>query len=404
MFVLQAALYGLGFALLVLVLEAKGRRVAAVFTALIAISPLLLGWQMVVLKDAQMLGAMIAAFGTIAYFRLQGRRIPGMAAAILLVLLAYATLVRANALFATVPLAVFLLPRPKSPAVRLALAFVCMVLLLAVEPIINHRLFDASSSGVAKSQPLFDLAAIAVAVPTSVAPFGPSQRSELIKRHCVTPFFWDPVGDPSACGPVTESADALSEKELYLDLLRAAATHPFVYAVHRVRHWNSTERWLVRPGLISAGPPNHAEPNDEGLAGPGSGFVSSWQDAAAFEARTPLGWPITWTCVALLLVPVAWRRRSQQEGALALALLVSSIILEASFLVISIASDLRYHLWSMTSVPLALVLLPAGWRDWRRHYFALIVLVIVVGAGVYARMTLPQAPAGYQAMLHGIAA
>ncbi|PMV79606.1 hypothetical protein C1X51_32695, partial [Pseudomonas sp. FW306-2-2C-B10A] len=68
--------------------------------------PLFLGWQAAVLKDTQMLGAVLAASGGIAWWRLKGARVPVWALIIVAALLAYATLVRANAVFATVPLAV----------------------------------------------------------------------------------------------------------------------------------------------------------------------------------------------------------------------------------------------------------------------------------------------------------
>jgi hypothetical protein len=401
MFVLQAGLYALGFALIVSALARNGRTRAAVATAPLAVSPLLLGWQMVVLKDAQMLGAMIAAVGIVVHYRLGGRRIPLPAVAIVGLLLAYATLVRANALFATVPAAVFLLPKPASMLARRAVILATILLLLAVEPIINDRLLGAAPSGVATSQPLFDLAAIAAATPHSVAPFTPAERTQLLQKHCVKAFFWDPVGDPSACGPDIERVNELPQSELYLDLARAALAHPIAYARHRLEHWNSTERWLVPPGLIGAGPPDEAEPNDEGLTTPTNGLVPPWQEIASWEASTPVGWPIFWTATALLLLPAAWRRRADPAGGIAFALLVSSLALEASFLVISIASDLRYHLWSMTAVPLGLILLSDRLPHRRGKWLgAGALLTLVMAGGVISRSILPTAPDSYQAMLH----
>ncbi len=93
----------------------RSRRWAGRRRALVAISPLLLGWQMVVLKDTQMLGALVAAAGIVAHYRLAKRRIPIAAAAAVVLLIGYATLVRANALFATVPLTVLLLPTNERP-------------------------------------------------------------------------------------------------------------------------------------------------------------------------------------------------------------------------------------------------------------------------------------------------
>lgn len=401
MFVLQASLYALGFLLCVSALVRSGRPGGGLAAALLGLSPLLLGWQMVVLKDAQMLGAMVAAVGIVAHYRLREAPVPALFAAGAVLLLVYATLVRANSLFATVPLAIFLTPWPRAATWRAGLAAAAILLLIAVEPPINHRIFGATPSGVATSQPMFDLAAIAASTASSVPPFKPAERAALIQKHCVNSFFWDPITEPDSCGPETERIDALSERELYLDLARAAVAHPVAYLQHRLAHWNSTERWLVPPGLIDAEPPDEAEPNDEGLETPSSSLVPEWQRRAGTEAQTPLGWPIFWTTVALLLTPIAWRRRGEPEADLATALLISALTLEGSFLVVSIASDLRYHLWTLTAVPLAVILLGSDVRVSRKEWIGgVAALALVIGGGFFTRLTLPRAPDSYQAMLH----
>jgi len=401
MFVVQVALYALGFALIVAALMRNGRWRAGLSAAVLALSPLLLGWQMVVLKDAQMLGALLAAFGIVAHYRLDERRIPAGAIAVVASLLTYATLVRANAVFSTVPLVILLSSRPRSTLARGLTAIVATLVVLGISPAINHRLFGASSSGVAKAQPLFDLAAISVATPASSGPFTPLERAQLAARHCVKDFFWDPIGDPTACGPVTARLNGQDEVDLYLEFARSAAAHPVIYAVHRLSHWNSTERWLIAPNLPDAAPPLEAESNDLGLVSPSSPIAAAWQDAAALEATTPLGWPVVWTIAGLLILPGAWRRRNDPAGGLALALLASALTLEASFVVVSIASDLRYHLWSMAALALALILLSNDLRVSRREWLAAAATVsLVITGGMIARASLPRAPDSYEGMIH----
>ena len=400
MFVLQVGLYALGFGLMVAAVVRINRPWAGIATAILALSPLLFGWQMVVLKDTQMQGALVAAFGIVAFHRLGGRQVPAALAGVAAVLIIYATLVRANAVFVTVPLGLMLLRRPMAMGPRAATAAGLVAGLLALSPTINDRLFGASHSAVARSQPLFDLAAIAVATPDTPSPFTPSERVQIVARHCVKAFFWDPLGDPSACAPVTARLNHESDKTLYLALVSAAATHPLAYAEHRFRHWNSTERWLVSPGLTDAGPPDEAEPNELGLKSPPSSVVPAWQSVAAVEAASPLGWPIVWTVLGLVLLPAAWRQRGSEAGALALALLVSALLLEASFLAISIASDLRYHLWPMTAVALALILLADGRPRRSETVIGASLLMLVIAGGIVSRATLPRAPDSYQGMIH----
>ena len=400
MFVLQVALYALGFALIVAALARCGRPVAAAACGVLALSPLLLGWQMVVLKDCQMLGALVAAIAIVGHYRLSSRPVPLIAAAAAALLIAYATLVRANAVFATAPLVVLLLPRPRPVIGRGAVALAAIALVVLVSPFLDHRLFGAEPSGVEKSLPVFDLAAIAVATPQARAPFTDAEREELVRRHCVKAYFWDPLGDPNACGPATEGLKAESDRDLYLGWARAVVAHPLAYAQHRLRHWNSTERWLVPPNLQEAAPPDEAEQNDLGLKTPSSQLMPAWQSLAATEAGTPLGWPILWTVIALMIAPIAWRRHDDSAGSLALALVASVLTLEASFLIVSIASDIRYHLWSMAASALALILLCDDFRVSRRQAIvSATLLVLVIAGGLATRWSFPPAPDTYEAMI-----
>lgn len=401
MFLLQVGLYAAGFALIGAALMRIGRWRAAIATAVLALSPLLLGWQMVVLKDGQMLGALVCAFAIILHFRLAKRRIPAVAVAAAALLIAYATFVRANAFIATVPLVALLLPTRKRPALTAAFAVAAGAAILALTPIINHRLLGAEPSDVAKAQPLFDLAAIAVAAPAASTPFTPAERREIAQRHCAKAFFWDPLGDPSACASATSRLMSVPVGELSTDLALAAAAHPIAYIQHRLAHWNSTERWLVASGLPDAAPPVEAEPNTLGLTMPSSPIAAAWQDLAAAEAATPLGWPIVWTLIAVFALRPARARRGDPAAALALALLASALALELSFLAISIASDLRYHLWPMTASGLAVILLSDDFRPRRKDWIAAVAaLALVIAGGVAERASLPPAPDSYEGMIH----
>ena len=402
MFVLQLALYALGFGLLAQSLAATGRWRGAIATLVLAGSPLLLGWQTVVLKDAQMLGALIAAMGIVAAFRLRERQIPFPALAVVVLLIGYATLVRANAAFATVPLVVLLAPRPVKILPKLAVVGIATLFILGVTPLLNHHLFRAEPSGVAKSQPLFDLAGIAVRTPPgdSAAAFTPGERALIVKRHCAKAFFWDPLGDDQACASATARLDGQDEAMLYRLLARAVVAHPLAYAGQRLAHWNSTERWLVAPGLPSAAPGEESEPNALGLVSPPHPFAATWDRRAMGETGTPLGWPIVWTFLALVAVSVAGERRETPAGSLALALAGSAVGLESSFLLVSIASDLRYHLWPMTAAALALILLADGTPVRRMPLIvATALLTAIIASGLYTRATRSPAPTSYRAMI-----
>jgi len=399
MLAVQLGSYWLGFGLIAEALAATGRWRSGVAALLLAASPLLLGWQAAILKDAQMLGALVAGTGVVAAFRLRERRVPLLAGAVVAILFGYALLVRSNALFAVVPFLVFLAPGSTGLLCNLLLIAVLSPVVIAAEPEINHRLFGAAASGVEKTQPLYDLAGIAVREPEP-SPFTPAERATLRARHCVKPFFWDPLGDEAGCEGQIARLQAESPVNLYRLWLRAIAAHPAAYAEHRLAHWDSTERWLVAPGLIGAEPPTNSEPNDLGLGEPTSRVAVAIQRAGAVEAGTPLGWPIAWTVLALVAAVIGWGRRNEPAAGLALALAASAIGMEASFLVVSIASDLRYHLWSMAGSALALILLADGTDlRWRRLIIVAVGMGAIIAAGLHSRTTLPRAPGSYRAMI-----
>jgi len=398
MFALQVVLYWLGLGLIAAALARGGARRAAFAVLAIGAFPVLAGWQAVVLKDTQMLGALLAALGLIAWWRMDGRRLPLAAIVPIVVLLGYAMLVRANAVFAILPLAVMLWPAPARPWLRIGAFAIGTVASLVVMPVINHRLLGASETTLTRTMPIFDLAGIAHFSGADDA-LPPGDRALIAARHCYQPFFWDPLGDDAHCGAVSARLDELPRAELNRLWLVAVAHHPLAYAEHRLSHLNATDRLVVPLGWESAIPLSQSEPNDLGIGSPGAAARRA-SLAAGWLVETPLAWPILWIVVAMGGLLIAVMRPPGPLRDLALALAVSALSLEASFAVVSIASDLRYHLWPMLATALMAVLLLAEGPLPRRAIFvggAALALVIAIGAT--ARITLPHAPNGYEAML-----
>ncbi|WP_174292171.1 hypothetical protein, partial [Sphingomonas bacterium] len=289
MLALQLGLYWLGLGLIA---AASARRVGLA-VLMIGAWPVFLGWQGVVLKDGQMIGALLAVAGLIGWWRLRGRPVPWPAVAGVAVLIAYAVLVRSNAVFAAVPLAVLLTPAIRGGVARTAAIGLGVVVVLALLSPINHRLFAARPSGVERTQAIYDLAGIAVRLPPDAAHTGmlPNEAAELAARHCVRPFFWDPLGEPDRCDDTVDRLRHVPAGALYATLADAILHHPIAYVGHRLAHLNSTERWLVPWRWPSAAPPLASEPNDEGLGSPAR-VAGWWQRLAGWLIETPLGWPL----------------------------------------------------------------------------------------------------------------
>ncbi len=399
MLVLQLGTYWLGLGLIAAALARLGRSRSAVAILAIGLLPPFLGWQGVVLKDAQLAGALLAAVGIIGWWRLARRPLPGAMLVPVALLLAYAVLIRANAVFIVVPLLVTLAPRPTNPIAKLTTGLIAVVLVLGVAPVVNHRLLRAQPSGVEATQALYDLAGMAARAQASdTTGLTRSEAATVIARGCAKPFFWDPLGDEAHCGPTIARLRALPTATLYVTLASAALHHPIAYAGHRLAHLNSTDRWLVPYHWPSAAPPAVSEPNTLGLANPGAA-AHAWETLTAMIVETPLGWPIAWIVVAITALSASLSRPRDPVRNLATALLVSALALEVSFAVLSIASDLRYHLWPMIATAVATVLLADRPPPRRRLLVGAGALVLVVGSGIAARVVLPPPPQTYAGML-----
>ncbi|WP_344692606.1 hypothetical protein [Sphingomonas cynarae] len=393
MLILQLGGYVIGLALIAAALLRHGRPQAALAIAAIGWWPPFLGWQGVVLKDAQAIAALVAAVGIVVAYRLSGRTVPWPARAIVAAILLYALLARANMVFAIAPLLAGL--AVTGPIRRLAIVVTVVAATLVLSPAINHRLLGAMPSGVEKTQPFYDLAGIAARTDGSATGFTAAEGRALVAHRCVTPFFWDRLGDAPGCGPATVRMWRRPAGALYGQLVMAAVSHPLAFAAHRLAHLNSTDRWWVPFRWPGAAPPGGSEPNDLGLAEP-RGMATEWERLAGWLAETPAGWPIAWITVAAIAIVAGWRIAGP-AAVIARALLASALALEASFAVVSIASDLRYHLWPMVATALALVLLGrTPWRGrWRWRIVLLAVLAGVIAIGGIARIVLPPPPQSY---------
>lgn len=391
MLALQLGTYWLGLGLLAAALASRGRGGAACAMLAIGVWPPLLGWQAVVLKDMQMSGALLGAVGVVGWWRLRERRLPWPALALVAILMGYALLVRANAPFAVMPLIAMLLPWPHGRA-RTGVAVGGIVLALLLAPLLNHRLMQAQRSGVERTQAMYDLSGIGVASGDPAVGLSTATLAAMRAKRCVRPYFWDPLGEPQRCEALVAPWQATAPGALYIRLAGMILRHPLGYATHRLAHLNSTERLWVPLHWIGAAPPQASEPNRRGFAEPAAA-AARWQGLAEWLIESPLGWPSVWVVAAI--AGLFRSRRGPAADRLAAALFTSALAIEASFAVISIASDLRYHLWTLAATAVGWVLI--GPRRWPRA--ATLALVGVVAIGALARATLPQAPQSYVGML-----
>lgn len=396
MFLLQLLLYWSGLGLIAAALARQGARIAAGAVLLLGIWPPFAGWQVTVLKDGQMAGALLAATGLAAWWRLRDRALPRWATALVVLLLLYATLVRINAVFATVPMAFGLLGMGTWRPVRHgALMLAATVAVLAAMPLVNHGLLHAKASDVGRSLPTYDLAGVAHhAGPAAVPALPASVWQEAEAQHCIRPLLWDPLGD--RCDFVSDGLEVAAPGGKLTTLwVGTIARHPLAYAAHRLAHWNATMRWIVPERYPLAEPQADSEPNALGLGSPARWTVPFARTAADL-AESPLGAPIVWLAAALAVLALAWRR-TDARSRLAVTLALSAVLTELAFVVISVAADYRYHLWAMLATGVAVALV-AGVGLPRRGVRIALAGVLLVGVSCLgARIALPPVGEDYAA-------
>ena len=362
--VLQVALYWIG--IWAFWDAVAGERNWHSFLPLLAAAhPLLLVSLGTIGKDVSLATSLTAAAG-ILYRQRALARPANLGTAILVgLLLAYAALVRWNGAFAVAPL---LLYRVRPAAVRAAPVLLgSAVLALVSVPVstfVNHSLLQASPTHPEVSLELFDTAGI--------VHFSGDRRLLGLPDGCYTPFFWDPLKSPRCDRLFDQWTGPGSHVATTRTWISAIASHPLSYARHRLDHFNSSIYFLVPPAQRCRSAPEYFDCNE-----PRARLIAS-----DFVKKNPLYWPCVWLAAgAWLLV----RRRGAAEGIRALAW--SGTLYGVAYLVVRVATDWRYYLWTVFAIAMALALDFASAKDTRpaARELALVVLPVVI-AGYAARL------------------
>jgi hypothetical protein len=399
MLLLQLAIYGSGYALLVgWALKARRPRLAVALAAA-ALLPVAVPLMATIVKDSLMAALLLAAVGLLAFSR-QGRDWPLRLLAALLVVLACA--LRFNAFPAGAPILVALLPgRLRDTPLKMAGAgLAAMALLLLPLPIANHAL-KAEKSGIGVALVIYDLGGITEHTRQDAFPPLPVRDPVAVNDICYTTVRWDPYadwGDPDCKVGWTALKPAFQKQHInpYLWWAKAVLAHPLAYAEHRLQHFNLNTRFLVKddPAANASGPDEDDRPvrdrsvdNDWSIQVTPNPVLKAVDALAIFAASTPLGWPSFWMALALGLAILAPRLPT---GRLVLPLALSSLLYGLGYAVVSVASELRYHLWTILAALLAALIagadLPEAKLGRGRLLIAAAPAAVVVILGVLWRL------------------
>lgn len=360
-FVIQIGLFWLGLGLIANAQERIGNRWAGFGVLAIGCVPHIFGWNNLVIKDAQMTCCLIAASGMFIHSHILNYRLNAFQLACIALLIAYAILVRHNAIFAAAPLVYGFLHRPnegmfqRKPAIMTALALALFVM----SGTINQSVFKAEHAYAENSLKMFDMAGVAhFAGSPTIYGVEPRDWARAEARNCYYPALWDNYGNPVEDGGCPWIYDALAKKDLTRPWLEAIFSHPTAYFSHRIRHFDDTLRfWVSRYNWDAAAPRQTDNPNPYNIGQANIPVYHGLNKLQMLFDYTPLSRPFAWYVLAFMLVAYSLFLPNTPNRRAAWTLLASAIVSETSFLVIGVASEFRYHHFALAATGCAACLL-----------------------------------------------
>jgi hypothetical protein len=354
---LHLALYWAGFGLLADGMRRAGHPRLALAIALAGAFPPFLYLNASVIKDVGMVSFWLAAVGLLFWFRAQDRRIPVPVGMVVAALVLYGALVRSNALFALGPLLMYALaPAHWLRSTRLMAAAVAIaVLAIPATQQANRLLFEPQSRDPVQSLFLFDLLGIAAHEndPGLVEPRATLSAVDL--KACYTPYWWDSLSPWGRCASRVHRPDAEHAtvgEGLPMQWAKTVIAHPVAYAVHRLKHFNSA--------VLFAVPPRHIRLTPEYRAGDPAfrpmEIVTEHDLKIDLLRKNPFVWPVNWMVWGAFLLAFLARRPGAKPVLLARVLIVSALGYSFAYLVVGVATDMRYHYWTLIAMLLATLL------------------------------------------------
>ena len=390
MLLLQAALYWGGFAILI-AWACREKRTELAFAILAcALMPISVARLGSILKDCLMAGALLMAAALIAWTWHRKHAGLRLLAAMLIV---FAAATRANAFMAGAPLLVMLLPEAcRRTRVRLVAAAVAATCALALVIPASNKLLDARASDPFLSLIIFDMGGITANSGANAFPAMPITDPVAANRQCYTPRQWDGYGWWAAplC-PINfdrvRAAFAASGQSPVQAWIAAIEAHPVAYAEHRLAHFNLSVRflslWTIRQPLWNSSRTHYLEYQKAPDL-----LLSAFNFAGSRNAQWPLGWPIVAMAMAAGVILLERHLRSR---VIAVPLAMSCLFYGGGYLLVGVAAELRYHMWTtmagMIAGALAAADIATSPAITRRQIFrAAAPLIIILVLAIIARL------------------
>jgi hypothetical protein len=362
MLLLQLGLYWAGIALIAAWLYRRGQPRFGIAAACVGWLPVPLALMGSVTKDCLMSGALTFAVGLLAWSKTVLNRTAGRALGIMAsVALLFAAALRVNAFLACVPLALTVLPERFTCTIpRVAVAALASAAIFFITPGLIATALHAEDTDSQLSLIIFDLGGITEHSGVSQFPDLHVANPIAVNHRCYDPYQWDSYSTwartpcPLGFAPFQALVDDgdISPRSIWL---RAIMAHPLSYAEHRLAHFNQSTWFLVRD---NPDPPawKQSVPNPWNFRVRPNPVLGAVDTVADWTSRTPLGWPVFWIAIALALLIL---RRAAGLSDYVTAVAASAFLYGTGYLILGVATGMRYYVWVITGTAIATVLAAA---------------------------------------------
>jgi len=361
MFLLIAATYWLGFALVSLRLASGGSK-AALLLPLLAMTPPALALVGVIWRDVLFATCWLLA-AAVAFAlpeRRSGIRLGGQASALMLVM--FGVLLRPNALLAAPILAAYTIWLSRMSLRRLALLYVPAALLFfgAVQ-LVYYGMLGAKREHPLQTVMIFDLGGISHFAQQNQFPVAWSEaENAMLLDTCYQPTMWDIYWRLEPCKFVMQKIEReqglFGTPAISKAWLSAIWQHPVAYLQHRSAFtWN----FLAGDNLV-------LWTFDIDHFGkdifPDRPAFTAFRTAHDALKPTPLLRAGFWLLTCLALCAIA-RGRASREAAFVFGACGSAAVYVLTFYGVGVASDYRYGYWAVLAAVVGGVVLLSGKRD-----------------------------------------
>ena len=346
MFLLMAALYWLGFAVLSFVQARRGTR-SALLLPILALMPPALAFVGIIWRDVLLAGCWLLAAGIV--FAARGKASPGVRLArwLALALVVMGVLLRPNALLAAPILIAYVVWQKQRSLRQLAFLYVPAAIgLFVVVQLVYYGMLGATRQHPLQSIMIFDLGGISHFARENQYPvtWSASESTQLLDT-CYDAIQWDVYWRLDPCDFVMRKIEReqglFGTSAIPKAWLLAIGRHPLAYLEHRSAYmWNFLAANNLTMWLADIEHPNQTVLADR----PAFAAMVSVHD---WLKPTPLFRVGSWLLLCIAVCILSWRRRDMREAAFALGVCGSAAIYVLSFFFVGVASDFRYGYWAV---------------------------------------------------------